>query len=269
MPVIAVISMKGGVGRTSITANLACAMAKLVKSEQSNRVSVIDLDSQSAMQWHFGFADHAQSGLCRAAINGASWSTIALPHGTGVTCYPYGFADEPARVTFESLLTHEPEWLKGQLMANASAMGKDTVVLIDTPPGPSPYLPHAIACADLVVVVLCPDAGSYATVPAMETYLDEMIPINPDLRSVYVLNQVDESDALGADVFQQLQAHLGSRLAPLHINADEAIGESLAVQQSVLTYDPHGQASLDISKLAKWLLIELAGEALKRNGIRN
>jgi cellulose synthase operon protein YhjQ len=256
--------MKGGVGKTSIATNLACAIAKITKSEESQRVAMIDLDSQSAAQWHLGFADHTLTGICRQAIDGKAWSDIALKSSGGVICYPYGFADEPARITFEAILTHEPEWLKEQLSANAGLIAKDSVVIIDTPPGPSPYLPHAIACADIVLVVLFPDAGSYATVPAMETYLDEMIPINPSLRSVYMLNQVDESDPLGVDIFQQLQAHLGDRLAPLHVNADEAIREALAVQQPVLTYDPHGQASHDIVKLAKWLLVELEREAIKR-----
>jgi cellulose synthase operon protein YhjQ len=249
MKVVSIISMKGGVGKTSLAANLACALAEKL---EPNRVVALDLDSQNALQWHFGLADHEARGLCQQAIRGGSLSDIAFQNDSGVTCFPFGFADELSRLAFESLLTRQSDWLKLQL--DSLALAKDTLVLIDTPPGPSPYLLQAIACSDLAIVVLLPDAASYATVPAMETYLDEMIPINPDLQSAYVLNQLDESDSLASDMTRALRQHLAERFAPVMINSDEALREALAMQQSVVVYDPHGQASHDVNALATWLM---------------
>jgi cellulose synthase operon protein YhjQ len=249
MKVVSLVSMKGGVGKTSLAANLACALAKKLGP---NAVYALDLDSQNALQWHFGLIDHTTRGVCQRAVEGGTLSDIAHQSDTGVTCFPYGFAEEPTRMAFESLLNEHPDWLKQQL--DGLALSKNALVLIDTPPGPSPYLPQALASSALALVVLLPDAASYATVPAMETYLDEMIPLNPDLQSAYVVNQLDESDPLGSDMNRTLRQYLRDRFVPVMVNSDEALREALAVQQSVLAYDPHGQASHDINTLATWLL---------------
>lgn len=254
MKVISIASMKGGVGKTSVVANLAHALSKKF---EATAVNVLDLDSQSAVQWHFGLTDHALRGICLQAIEPGSLREVAVQSSVGVTLFPYGSADEPSRLSFEALLSERPDWLRLQL--ESLGLDDQALVLIDTPPGPSPYLAQALACSDLIISVLLPDAASYGTVPAMETYLDEMIPINPSLRSLYLINQLDESDELGSDMTRTLRQHLGERLVPTVINCDEALKEALAMQKTVLEYDPHGQGSYDINALACWLLGTLEG----------
>jgi cellulose synthase operon protein YhjQ len=249
MKVVSIVSMKGGVGKTSIVAGLATALSK--KAGVSSAVA-IDLDPQNALQWHFGRASHDIPGLCTQAMQHQSLNSIAFKSDLGVTCVPYGCADEEGRLGFESLLGKQSDWLQTHMQS--LALDEDSIVLIDTPPGPSPYLPQALTCAHLAIVILLPDAASFGTVPAMETYLDEMIPINPNLRSLYLLNQVEESNLLGRDMGRALALHLGERLIPVTVKADEALREALVMQQTVLAYDPHGQASHDLNALATWLL---------------
>ena len=249
MNVISVVSMKGGVGKTSIAANLATSLAqRQATGNNTLEVCLIDLDSQNACQSHFGFAQTHHRGICHQALDDQPWTDIALRSETGVTCLPYGVADEPTRLAFETLLTSQPDWLRHQI--SRSAFSPDALVLIDTPSGHCPYLSQVIACADLAIVVLHADGASYATVPAMETYLDEATSTNPALQSIYVLNQVDDSDALSADIQVSLRQHLGERLAAVHIKSDEGVKEAMAVGKSVLHYTPHGQASLDVASLA-------------------
>jgi cellulose synthase operon protein YhjQ len=257
MTVISVVSMKGGVGKTSITANLASALAQ---HPSSPKVSVIDLDPQNALQWHFGFVEHEAPGLCQFAVDGGNLDDVALINDKGIACFPYGFADEPTRVDFESVLKENPEWLRQQI--RRIGRSKETLFLIDTPPGPSPYLSQAISAADLALVVLLADGASYATCPAMETAFEEMIPLNTNLSSAYILNQVDPTDALSMDIQLMLRQSLGSRLIPIHINNDEAVREALAFQQSVLMYDKNCLASHDFNRLAQWTIgaIESLGD---------
>ncbi len=249
MSVIGIVSMKGGVGKTSVTANLAAAMSTKLGP---GRVSVVDLDPQNALHWHFGLEDPQTEGVCRQSLRGDDWSGVALTNEFDVVCLPYGMASESDREAFETLLADEPDWIGDQI--RRTGLDNDSVVLIDTPPGSSVYLKQAFACADLVLIVLLADAGSYATIPAMESWLDEMSVLYPRLRSVYVLNQVDRSDSFNRDVADLLQQHLGDRLAPIGIHCDEAVSEALAFQQPVLAYDPHGQASHDLARLAAWMI---------------
>jgi cellulose synthase operon protein YhjQ len=252
MNILSVVSMKGGVGKTSITANLATALARRLGP---GRVFIIDLDPQNALQWHFGFVDHEQKGICNQSAAAGPWNDIALSSATGVTIFPYGAVDEHERLAFEQLLKEQPDWLK--IKACGTQFKRDAIVLIDTPPGVSPYLPQVIGCSDVSLVVLLADGASYATVPAMETAFEELIPMNPYLRTAYLLNQFDQEDALGKDIQTLLQHTLGERLLSPLIHVDEGVKEALAFQQPVLVYDPHGQASQDFSDLATWALGEL------------
>lgn len=249
MSVIGVVSMKGGVGKTSTTANLATAIASRLGP---GRVSVVDLDPQNALHWHFGPEHVDAQGVCEQSLHGGDWGAVASVSEFGVVCLPYGGASEAHREAFEVLLADEPDWV-GMCLKRAG-LDNDAVVLIDTPPGPSVYLKQVFACADLVLIVLLADAGSYATIPAMESWLDDALVAHPPLGSVYVLNQVDSREPLNHDVAELLHQKLGTRLVPISIHHDEAVREALAFQQPVLIYDPHGQASHDLAQLAAWAI---------------
>lgn len=252
MSVVGVVSMKGGVGKTSVTANLAAALSTKLGP---HRVSVVDLDPQNALHWHFGLEDPDADGVCRKSLEGASWNQIATGTKFDVLCLPFGDANEREREAFEALLAEQPHWVGEQI--REVGLDADKVVLIDTPPGASVYLRQVFACADLVLIVLLADAGSYATIPAMETWLGEMSTTYPHAQSAYILNQVDRGDPFNRDVADVLQERLGARLAPIGVHGDEAVSEALAFQQPVLAFDPYGQASHDFARLAAWMIATL------------
>ncbi len=249
MSVIGVVSMKGGVGKTSVTSNLAAAMAAALGP---SRVSVVDLDPQNALHWHFGLDGRTQSGVCQQSLASAPWNEAMLPCAFDVACLPYGEVEEIQREAFEALLATQHDWVGYQI--ERAGLSNDAVVLIDTPPGPSVYLKQVLACADLVLVILLADAGSYATIPAMEACLQSLPPAFDRSKCVYLLNQVDRTDALNRDVADFLSQLFGDRLAPIRVHRDEAVGEALAFQQPVLVYAPHGQASHDLASLAVWVV---------------
>ena len=244
--------MKGGVGKTTTTANLAFAIASLGRP-----VLVVDLDPQNSLFLHFGLDGSNADGMARAALDGRRWQAPALATDSGVLCLPYGHLRGEESARFERMLGENPGALVGALR-EACANEPEAIVLIDTPPGPSPYLKAAFECADLAVLVLLADGGSYATIPAMEAWVEEWQAQRPDLEAAYLLNQTDATAPLARDVSEVLRDRLADRLLPVGIHRDEAIGEALAVQQSVLDYDPHCQAALDFRRLANMLLRHLA-----------
>ena len=249
MSIIGIISMKGGVGKTSTTANLAVAMAAKLGA---GRVSAIDLDPQNALHWHFGLQDTQHRGVCEQSLRNEDWREIAVPSESSVYCIPYGDVNEQEREAFELLLAQQAQWVGSQL--RRGSFSQDAVVLIDTPPGPSVYLKQVFECADLILVILLADAGSYATIPAMETWLGEVGGGAKDQKVFYVLNQIDRSEPLNRDTAAFLHQQLRTRMCPIEVHNDEAVGEALAFQQPVLQYEPHGQASIDLARLATWVI---------------
>lgn len=249
MSVVGVVSMKGGVGKTSVTANLATAIGRVLGAD---RVNAIDLDPQNALHWHFGVDGRQLPGVARQSLRTGDWSDVRQRSAYDVHCLPYGEVSEPEREAFEALLAREPGFL-GDAIANAG-LSDDAVVLIDTPPGPSPYVRQVFACADIVVMVILADAGSYATIPAMEEWIQELGNDSTPPLCFYLLNQIDRSEILSRDVQDFLMQKLQGRIVPMGIHADETVREALAFQQPVMAYNPHGQASHDLARLANWLL---------------
>ncbi len=60
MPLICVCSPKGGVGKTTLAANLAWALARA-----GSKVLALDFDVQNALRLHFGVPPQRRARLCR------------------------------------------------------------------------------------------------------------------------------------------------------------------------------------------------------------
>ena len=255
MTVIAVISPKGGVGKTTFTVNLACAFAS-----RGHVCRLIDLDPQNALHLHLGADPRDAGGLVHQTLQQANWRHAEFDSAYGVSFIPYGKVSEVERISFEAHLSRTPNWLRD----NLAALGRepDMFTFIDTPPGPSVYVQQVLAVANLALVVMIPDAGSYATLNSVEGLLDYYCAGRVGfLGSYYVLNQFDAALPLNRDIQNVMKQGLGQRLAPYNIHRDEALSEALAFQQPVQQYAPYSQATEDLSLLSEWLdnLIDRVG----------
>lgn len=251
MKIIAVVSAKGGVGKTTLSANLAESLA-----HAGERVLAIDLDPQNALRLHFGMSPQEVAGHARATLAGERWIESIYQGRSRVLVMPFGNLTEGDRANFEQHLATHPNWLRSRL--DSLGLGRNDIVVIDTPPGPSPYMRQALSCAQICVTVTLADAASYATLPLMEDLIATYCAHRPDfIGSVLVINQVDVSRQLGKDVVQVLRDQLGNRVLGV-VHQDQAVPEALAYDRSVLEYSPHSQAGSDIQRCAAWLRQRLA-----------
>ncbi|RQZ09483.1 cellulose synthase operon protein YhjQ [Burkholderia sp. Bp9031] len=245
MKIVAIASAKGGVGKTTLAANLAAVMA----ASRRRRVSMVDLDPQNALKLHFGVPIEMTEGLAAAALNGLRWPAAVVD---GITIMPFGVVSEADQRRFERLLDHDPSWLARGLAA--LELGDDDIVILDTPPGTSVYMRAALTAAHFVLNVVLADAASYATIPQMRRMLDVYAATRADfLGDGYVVNQVDQSRELGRDVLRVLCDSLGTARFGGVIHADQGVAESLACRTTVNRYDPRSQAAADLNACGAWL----------------
>ena len=242
MDVICVISGKGGVGKSTLTANIAEALQQAGK-----RVLAIDLDPQNNLRLHLGMDVKDSAGLVREGLQpGAVFTSPA-----GVHFLPFGQASAEDLHEFASFLRRHPHWLSAGLRA-LEPLDFD-YVLLDTPPGPTPYLQQALQAANRALAVVL--AASYATVAQITGLVERHTAGNPRFEGMHVvLNQMPLKGQLAHHVREALAADPSVRLAPVTIHRDPRVGMALANQQTLVSYTPTAMVTADIQYLIDWLL---------------
>ena len=216
MTIIAIASTKGGVGKTTISANLGIALARAGRP-----VVLIDLDPQDALRLHFSAEQPGEQGLARVACAGADWQAAMIATASGCSLLPYGRVNEFGRESFEQLLRVQPQLLRDGIAG--LRLPADAVVILDTPPGPSVYLSQALTTCSTAVIALLSDAASYATLPMMHGLLQRYCFGRPNFDDhAYLINQVDNARQLNADVAHVMRMQFGARALPL-VHQDQAI----------------------------------------------
>lgn len=244
MQIIAFISGKGGVGKTTLAANVAVAL-----SQRKKKVLLIDLDPQNAQRLHLGMDPEEVAGLVREGIT----PTSVFNSPFDVSFIPFGRVSEPELEEFEAQIKLNPYWVANGIRA-LSEEAFDYVVL-DTPPGPSIYLRQALEAANRAFVVLLADAASFATIDKISSLVDEYTADRTDFDGMYMLiNQMRSNSKLGHQVRSALYANYGAQLIPASIHRDARVAQALAFERPVLQYEPGCKASLDIQYVADWLL---------------
>ena len=245
--VVAVVSAKGGVGKTTTAANLAAALASL-----GEPVLLVDLDPQNGARLHHGMPLQDQHGLALQALRGTNWSSAIFKGPFGVDCLPFGQLGEADLMGFQQYAQTTSGWLMRGLEDIGLQSG--SWVVIDTPPGIGPQLLQALSIAHVVLTVLLPDAASFVTIPTMQAMLRmHTAQVQGFSSHWFLLNRMNNSRVLCRDVADALSVELGEQLAPVRIHFDPVVEEALASQMPVLQYAPQSVTSHDFVTLAQTL----------------
>jgi cellulose synthase operon protein YhjQ len=240
VPVLAVFSLAGGVGKTSLVATLGRALAS-----SGEKVLLTDTTSHGLLPFYFG-ASELRPGAVR---------TFSPPVGS---------ADAPIHLLSFDLLDkggdlEAQEWLAEELTRNGQGMQR---VLVDLSPT-APWVMKRLAKMNSIVIVpMKPDMSSVISLHVVERFFADVTdaagkPVLPH----YLLNGFDSSQPLHLDVREVLRQQLGERLLPFVIRRSPAVSEALAEGMTVMDYAPETAVAGDVQNLASWLRTQAAPAA--------
>lgn len=241
MNLICVASPKGGVGKTTITANLAHALQRL-----GQQVVVIDFDPQNALRLHFGMPLDTLAGHVRDFSLVKDCSHHLRDSDCGVRYLPYGRVSTQEELKFDALLAEQPHFLAHffQPLLNR----QNLIVIADLPPGHSAALSALGQFNPLILTVLLADSASLSVVPEVESgRFYELALLG---RCYYVLNQLDRRSQLSADIAAFLTQRLGSALLGI-VHRDEAVAEANANQMLIFKYTNTSVVVSELDGVAK------------------
>lgn len=241
---IAVYSLKGGVGKTTLAVNLAWASAIL----SSRRTLLWDLDGQAASTWILG---HDPNGREAGAAIRREVDPRRLVRPTAVDRLDLLPADASLRdldVAFHVLDK------KNRLAKLVDELARDyDRIVIDCPPGLTDTSDQIMRAADLVAVPVIPSALSRRALDAIAAHVGRKK--GPKVTLAPVFSMVDRRRALHREALAQ---HPDWPIIPM-ASAFEAITERRA---PLGTFTPHSAPGVQ-AVAALWQRIEAALTGMK------
>jgi cellulose synthase operon protein YhjQ len=251
MPIICFASPKGGVGKTTLAANIANRFA-----QTGQRTLALDLDPQNALRLHFGIPLSDAAGFTCLLAQHQDWRTAQRRTAAGVALLPYGGSDLVSAVSLAAEIGRRPDLLTEPV--RQMRIGSDAWLIVDTPPGPSSQLWAFLPMVDLLVTILLADPASVSLIPSVESGASYGVAFTQEhsSRLAFVLNQFDPRTRLGSSIREGAARHLGGRLLGT-VYRDENVAEAAAAQKLVAEYMPASKAAHDIAGITGAIVASL------------
>jgi chromosome partitioning protein len=247
--VLAVVSQKGGVGKTTTSVNLAAAFAR-----RGMKTLLVDVDPQGAVRYgaglrrghpHYGFADYlAGTRALREVLLPTSlpWLRVIL---TGSVTDE---ADHSQYLTMVSQTGVVDELLR-------TARERCDIVVVDTPPGLGPVVQRVLQASQHVVVPLQCEPLALQTTPQILRGIQEIISTNGALvLDGILLTMYEQGNPSSERIAQYVRSHLPHNMVfDIVVPRTFAAVDAFAAGQPVVLRTPSDAAAQAYVNLATLL----------------
>ncbi len=222
-PILAVHSLAGGVGKSTLCANVARVLCSL-----GEQILMVDASGSGLLPFHFG-ANDLRSGLRKFVAPGMTYSPLRVIGAEEITA----------------------EWLDGDVRA---AMAASDRVIFDLGPASFGLLPNIFGMASTILVPLLPDLNSILTIPRIEASLEKMRSSGFKVPApFYVFSEFDSESSVDQRARDLVAGQCGERLLPLTIRHGGEVGQAIASRMTVVDHAPESEVTHDYVQLAGWL----------------
>ena len=243
--IVAIANQKGGVGKTTTTANVAAWLA-----ESGTNILVIDLDPQGNLTSSLG-VDRAtlQNSSYELLVGQSNVAEVTLPEiRPGVDLIAARSDLAGAEVELAGL-AHQERQLRSMM---AAGMGFYDLVMIDCPPSLGLLTINALSAADDVIIpIQCEYLALEGLMQMMESINLVQRRINPRLRLLgVVMTMFDGRTRLASDVVNNVREHFGDFAFDAMIPRSVRLAEAPSYGQTIVEYAPESTGALAYRELS-------------------
>jgi len=226
--VLAIVSQKGGVGKTSTAINLAAALAR-----SGRKTLLIDVDPQGSVRYGVGIVAPAPTGGLSDYLDGS----CTLGDVVASTALPWlrvllagSVSDEPDHGAYQEAVATSPRF--PELLALARARGY--TVVADTPPGLGPVTRRVLAASQHAIVPLACEPLALRTTAQILRAVRDVSAANPTLVLAGVLlTMFEQGNPISVRVAEFVRTQM-----PAEVVLDIAIPRSLGMMEASAAGQP-------------------------------
>ena len=239
--VISVSNHKGGVGKTTITANLGFALARHFK------VLLVDVDPQSNLSAGLGFRNQREC-LDKYLKEKIHFRSPPIQPYT-INSYVHIIPCTLDLIKIENLLheTAGAEWMLKQILSPLQT--RYDLIILDCPPSFTILTVNALKCSNLILVPAKPETFSVHGIALLNDFANENnIPFK------IVFNQINFRTLFHKRIMEEVRLNYPDQLLKSSIKNGIALAEAFSCAQDIFNYRNESNAAEDFANLADELL---------------
>ena len=222
-PALAVLSLAGGVGKTTLCANLARILCF-----RGEDVLLVDASGSGLLPFYFG-ANDLRPGLRTFVAPGMQSSQLRVIGAEEVTA----------------------SWIEKDVRP---AMATSQRTIFDLGPASFSLLPQILALCSAILIPVMPDLNSILSISRIESLLEKLRSTGTQIPSpFYLFNQFVDDYSMDHEARELARRHCGERLLPISVRHGAEVAESIACRMTVADYAPASEVARDFLELALWL----------------
>ena len=250
---IAVINLKGGVGKTTTAINLAHALAL-----SGQDVLALDMDPQGHLGVGLGMTDKNMPGMDEVLLNGENLTEVIVQTRGGLT---KGSLDVAVSGPGLSNMEHVNEGgvERGLRLKTALApVEKDySAIIFDCPPSSGLLSMNALfAASDLVI----PVSSDYLALQSLSRFMETLQFVEQarkvSIRKHVLMTRYQKQRRLAREVRDSLQLHFPEQLMKTSIRENVALAESPSYGETIFEYQKVSNGADDYRQMANELITE-------------